>query len=118
MSAAKKSNAKPFVGRWRITEMELWDRDYIDIDGPGYITIGKAGLGEFQFGTVAGSINYEVEDRAEDERLEFTWSGTSEMDPVSGRGWAEARGDELRGRLYIHLGDRSEERRVGKECRL
>ncbi len=107
MSVATKPSAKPFVGRWRIIEMELWDRDYIDIDGPGHITIRNGGLGEFQFGTVVATINYQIERRGVDERLEFTWEGTSEMDPASGRGWAELRANELRGRLFIHLGDDS-----------
>jgi len=26
-----------FIGRYRITEMELWDKDYIDMEVPGYI---------------------------------------------------------------------------------
>jgi len=27
-----------FVGRWKITEMEQWDQDYIDMEEPGIIT--------------------------------------------------------------------------------
>ncbi len=36
---------KPFMGNWRITEMEVWDRDYIDMEVPGYIQIDSEGTG-------------------------------------------------------------------------
>ncbi|HYZ22362.1 MAG TPA: hypothetical protein VE690_09415 [Rhodopila sp.] len=26
----------PLIGKWRITEMELWDADFIDLMEPGY----------------------------------------------------------------------------------
>jgi hypothetical protein len=26
------------IGRWRIVEADLWDRDYLDLDGPATIT--------------------------------------------------------------------------------
>jgi hypothetical protein len=28
-------------GRWRIVEMELWDRDAIELLGPAFIEIGE-----------------------------------------------------------------------------
>ena len=27
----------PYVGSWRIVEMEQWDQDFIDLMVPGYI---------------------------------------------------------------------------------
>ena len=27
----------PLLGKWRITGMELWDAEFIDLLGPGYI---------------------------------------------------------------------------------
>ncbi len=39
--------------------------------------------------------------------VEFTWDGHDEMDPVQGRGWMVFDGDELKGRLFIDLGDDS-----------
>ena len=27
----------PLADKWRIEEMELWDREFIDLLGPGYI---------------------------------------------------------------------------------
>ena len=34
------------VGRWRIFEADLWDRDYLDLCGPAVIAIGADGRGE------------------------------------------------------------------------
>jgi len=41
----------PLIGKWRITEMDLWDADYIDMLGPGHIQFDRAG-GEMKFGAV------------------------------------------------------------------
>ena len=87
--------------------MEQWDRDYIDLVVPGYIRLTKDGSGEFQFGTLRGDIDYRVEAGPDGPRLEFSWSGDSEAEPASGRGWATVVDDELRGRLFIHMGDDS-----------
>jgi hypothetical protein len=42
------------VGRWRIIEMDLWDREAIELLGPGYIEFGKDGMGSFRFIAVEG----------------------------------------------------------------
>jgi hypothetical protein len=107
MATAKKPSAKPFVGRWRITEMETWPQDYVDLDGPGHITIKAGRSGQFEFGAVIGFIDYRVENAADGARLEFSWDGEDETDPISGRGWVTIRGNELHGRLFIHNGDES-----------
>ena len=31
------SRKNPLLGRWRITEMELWDTDFVDMLEPAYI---------------------------------------------------------------------------------
>jgi hypothetical protein len=41
-----------YVGTWRITEMELWDQDFIDLLGPGQIVAYEDGRGSFSFGAV------------------------------------------------------------------
>lgn len=43
---------KVYAGKWRITEMEQWDKDYIDMVAPGHITIGNDGMGSLLFGAV------------------------------------------------------------------
>lgn len=97
-----------YLGRWRIIEMEMWDRNYIDLVVPGYILFEENDSGEFQFGTVEGSLDYHIEPHEETERLEFSWEGSAEMDPVSGRGWAIINEQgQLEGRLYFHAGDDS-----------
>lgn len=48
----------PLAGKWRIVEMELWDREFIDLLGPGYITFDDQGGGEFCFGAATGEISF------------------------------------------------------------
>ena len=45
--------ASPLIGKWRITEMGLWDKEYLDMVEPAYIQFKANGLGEFKFGCVA-----------------------------------------------------------------
>lgn len=78
---------KPFTGKWRIVEMEVWDQDYVDMEVPGYIRIGSDGTGRFQFGLVSGDIDGRVEQCGNAPRFDFSWSGQEENDPVCGRGW-------------------------------
>ena len=35
------------IGKWRIVEADLWDRDYLDLVEPAHISFGKDGRGEF-----------------------------------------------------------------------
>lgn len=93
------------TGTWRITEMEGWDTDYIDLTGPGYVTIGRNGSGFVQYGAVEADLDYRIEDFGTQPRLEFTFQGFDEGDPISGRGWATVSGSEMTGRIFIHHGD-------------
>ena len=50
----KRPTKHSLIGKWRIIEMELWDKDFLDMMEPAYIAFdGKAG-GEFAFGCVTG----------------------------------------------------------------
>ena len=98
---------KRFVGKWRIVEMEVWDQDYVDMEVPGYIRIDSEGIGRFQFGLVSGGIDGRVEHHGVTVRFDFSWSGQDENDPALGRGWAVIEDGELRGRIYLHMGDDS-----------
>ena len=98
---------KSFLGKWRITEMEQWDQEYIDLVAPGYFKFGGDRLGHFQFGAVQANIDYRIEKCGKEQRIEFSFEGEDEGDSISGRGWATAAGDELKGRLYSHLSDDS-----------
>lgn len=101
----------PFIGAWRIVWMCGWDQDYVDMDVPGHCTFGMAGSGSFQFGMVQGQMDCKV-DRRQNPRIHFTWHGFDEGDELTGRGHAEIVDDELRGHIYIHLGDDSAFRAV------
>ena len=94
----------PLSGKWRIVEMALWDKDFLDMMEPAYIAFdGKAG-GEFAFGCVTGNLHC----RKAPSGSDFTWDGNDEMDPAQGRGWAVVKGDELHGMIFFHGGDDSE----------
>jgi hypothetical protein len=42
------------AGRWRILEMDLWDRDAFDLVGPAFIEFSRDGTGSFGFIAVQG----------------------------------------------------------------
>lgn len=98
---------KIVIGTWRITSMEVWDADYFDMEVPAHITILNDLTGSFQFGLVQGDIDARVNVVDCMARVEFSWSGEDENDPVSGLGWMGVTGDHAQGRIFIHLGDNS-----------
>jgi hypothetical protein len=107
MATSRKRTVNPFVGRWRIEEMELWDRDYIDLDGPGYLNFDDENTGEISFGAILGWLDCRLDASSSEPRVEFSWEGKSENDPICGRGWAWIQNGELHGRLFMHMGDDS-----------
>ena len=98
---------KKVVGTWRITSMEVWDAVYFDMEAPAHITIRRDLTGEFQFGLVRGDLDARVSSVDGVSRVEFSWSGVDENDPVSGRCWMVVTGDQTEGRIFIHFGDDS-----------
>ncbi|MCL5736104.1 MAG: hypothetical protein M1274_11040 [Actinobacteria bacterium] len=94
-----------YTGTWRITEMEGWDTAYIDLRGPGYVTIGRRGSGFMQYGAVEADLDCRIEEIGNAQRLEFSFQGVDEGDPISGRGWMVIDGTETTGHIYIHHGD-------------
>lgn len=92
------------IGKWRITSMELWDTDFIDLLGPGYIQFDARGGGEFIFGAVQGGLDC----RYGSGSIHFTWEGHDEMDRACGDGDAQIEDDgTLAGEIRFHLGDES-----------
>ena len=85
------------IGKWRIIESDLWDRDYLDLVEPAQITFDTKGHGEFAFGCVNGGLNCEYAPQT----IFFAWQGFDEMDEVSGDGSAEIDED---GTLEIEIG--------------
>ena len=111
----------PFVGKWRITGMELWDDDYVNMERRAFIEIEPDNQGSFEFALVRGELdgyleNFEAEtpDGSRDstqtasETVMFTWEGFDELDEVSGSGWMRLTSANLAvGRIQFHAGDRS-----------
>ncbi|HEY7396444.1 MAG TPA: hypothetical protein VH559_16425 [Gemmatimonadaceae bacterium] len=87
--------------------MELWDKDYLELEGPAHITFDRDRLGSFQFGAVRGWIDYRQVDRNGKPAVEFSWEGHNDADASCGRGWAIIDGDRTTGRLFLHNGDDS-----------
>ena len=53
----RRAAKSALIGKWRIIEMGLWDKDYLDMVEPAYIQFKANGLGEFKFGCVVGGLD-------------------------------------------------------------
>jgi hypothetical protein len=94
-------------GKGRITEMDLWDREAIELLGPAFIEFKGEG-GRFGFIAVEGWMDCWHGQRNNRPSIDFTWDGNDEGDPASGRGWVILRRDgSLTGHIYFHHGDDS-----------
>ncbi len=84
------------IGKWRIVEADLWDRDYLDLVDPAYLKIGNDGSAEIVFGvvTAGGPLEYSR------TIVSFRFNGFDEGDEVSGEVSAELQDD---GSLEIEL---------------
>lgn len=90
------------IGRWRIVEADLWDRDYLDLVEPAYIIFNQDGRGEFAFGAMNATMELEYARRI----VFFTWFGFDEGDEMTGSGSAELGDDEtVEIELSFHDGD-------------
>jgi hypothetical protein len=98
-----RSDRKSLLGKWRITSMETWDAEYVDMLGPAYIQIDDAG-GEMAFGAVQIGLRCEYGKTS----IWFRFQGSDEMDEVSGDGDAELEeNDTLNGEIRFDNGDES-----------
>ncbi|WP_139559463.1 hypothetical protein [Methylotetracoccus oryzae] len=102
----KQAN-KAVIGQWRITDMEMWDAEYFDMEVPTYVTVRENLTGSFQFGLVQGELDGRIGVIGGYPRLEFSWSGSDENDEASGRGWLQVTGNAAEGGIFIHQGDDS-----------
>lgn len=97
-----KASNNPVVGRWRIVEADLWERDHLGLCGPASLVVKASGDGEITFGAMQASLDI---DYGPDE-IGFTWAGFDEMDEVSGSGSAELQDDgSLEIAFEYHMGD-------------
>ena len=103
-TSAGKTNIS---GKWRITKMDLWDQEAIDLLGPAFIEF-KGARGQFRFIAVDGSMDCRHGQRNGPPSVDFTWDGHDEGDPASGRGWVHLqKAGALTGHIYFHQGDDS-----------
>jgi hypothetical protein len=108
-SRAKATSAAKtrISGKWRITKMDLWDQEAIDLLGPAFIEFKGEG-GQFRFIAVDGWMDCRHGQRNGRPSVDFTWDGNDECDPASGRGWVNLQKDgSLTGQIYFHQGDDS-----------
>lgn len=90
------------IGKWRIVEADLWDRDYLDLGQPAMLVIRADGYGEIAFGAMQATLDLEYGRST----IFFTWEGFDEMDEVRGSGSAELQDDgSLEIDFEYHLGD-------------
>ncbi len=93
------------LGRWRIIETDLWDKDYLDMVGPAHITFQANGTGEFAFGCVNATLRCHYSN----DGASFSWAGFDEMDEVSGEGSADLTDDgTLEGEIAFLDGDEAQ----------
>lgn len=94
-----------FAGRFRITELDGFDDDYLCLVADPFIEFGPKGEGRFQIGALEATMDVQETERDSEPSIEFTWEGFDEGDEISGRGWAVVDADRMHGHLYFHLGD-------------
>ena len=103
ISAAKTN----ISGKWRITKMDIWDQEAIDLLGPAFIEF-KGARGQFRFIAVDGWMDCRHGQRNGRPYVDFTWDGNDECAPASGRGCVHLQKDgSLTGHIYFHPGDDS-----------
>jgi hypothetical protein len=106
--AAKQESVSPIAGRWRITEMEEYDSDFLDAGGSAFLKFGRNNAGDMRFTMVQAMIDYRLTERDGKPAVEWSWEGDDEGDPASGRGWAVLEPDgTLVGRIFMHYGEES-----------
>jgi hypothetical protein len=66
------------IGRWRIEETDVWDRNALDLVGPAFIEFGRDNTGSFGFIAVRGWMDCRQSVIDECPAVEFTWDGNDE----------------------------------------
>lgn len=97
-----------FSGKWRVTEMDAWDREAFDLLGPAFFSFDGRRSGNLRFIAVEGRMDCRHGKRDGRPFVEFTWDGNDECDAASGRGWGRVEKDgSLVGQIFICHGDDS-----------
>ena len=56
--ARADAGRRPFLGRWRITTMELWAAEDLDLLGPAHLTLERGGSGDTSFVAIDAGLDY------------------------------------------------------------
>jgi hypothetical protein len=100
--------AKAFSGRWRITEMDVWDNDVLDEVEEAHITFDGPASGEIAFIAISGDLDVRYGSRDGSASAEFSWQGSDDGEDACGRGWVvTGTAGRLIDHFYIHNGDES-----------
>jgi hypothetical protein len=106
--ARRPDFARAFSGRWRITLMDTFPEDALDIAGDAHLTFSGTDDGEIAFVAVRAFLDVRYGSRDGAATAEFSFEGTDEGDPISGRGWAAlGTAGRLVGHVDIHSGEES-----------
>lgn len=106
--ARRPAFARAFAGRWRITLMDTFPDDVLDVAGEAHLTFTGTDDGEIAFIAVRGFLDVRYGARDGVATAEFSFEGTDDGDPISGRGWASlGTAGRLVGHVYIHKGEES-----------
>ncbi len=93
-----------FIGTWRITGMEQWDREAYGLMGPAFFRFDRRGTEHFRFLAVTVQMDCRYSKREGRPFVEFTWEGIDERDPAGGRGWGRIEQDDtLHGHIFFRL---------------
>ena len=96
----------PFLGRWSITEMELWDNETIHELLPAELVITEDGRGTMRFIVVTCWLDVHSAPDSEPASLHFGWNGDDDGHPSSGEGRVELQDpDHLVGEIEFDRGD-------------
>ena len=49
MGNSRQRRTNALTGRWRITEMDLWEQDDIDLVAPGFVEFSEGHRGSLEF---------------------------------------------------------------------
>ena len=95
------------AGLWRIHWMKVWGPESLDMLGPAMLELGRSGRGAMSF--VAVQAWLDCAPGISQGVLDFSWEGTDDGTPVSGRGWVRLgrSADEIEGHFFFHCGDSS-----------
>ena len=99
--------AKAFDGRWHSVEMDVWDKDFLDLVETAHLTFKGAVDGEIAFGALKGFLDVRYSTRDGSACAEFSWQGNDENDPASVVDGLSGTAGRLVGHFYIHNGEDS-----------